>query len=67
MSLAKILSLNSISVLIKMVSLLIVNKMIAVFVGPSGYAAIAQLQNIISMIQASATAESWAMCGEVYR
>jgi PST family polysaccharide transporter len=47
MKLLKIFSLNSIAVVIKIICLIVVNKMIAIYVGPSGFAAISQLQNII--------------------
>ena len=56
MSLLKVLSLNSISVLIKMICLLVLNKVIAVNVGASGYATIGQFQNIIAIVITIASA-----------
>jgi PST family polysaccharide transporter len=56
MKLIKAFTLNSIAVLIKMICLVIINKFIAIFVGPSGYAAIGQLQNIISAVLSFSTA-----------
>ncbi|PMV17881.1 MULTISPECIES: O-antigen translocase [unclassified Pseudomonas] len=42
--------LNSIAVAIKMLTLLGVNKVLAIYVGPGGYAALGQFQNAIQMI-----------------
>jgi PST family polysaccharide transporter len=42
--------LNAIAVIIKMLTLLGVNKILAVYVGPAGYAALGQFQNAIQMI-----------------
>lgn len=44
--------LNGIAVVVKMISLLVLNKVLALYVGPSGYAAIGQFQNAIQMIMA---------------
>ncbi len=50
MNLLKTSVLNGVAVLIKTVTLFILNKILAVYVGPSGYAAIGQFQNFIQMI-----------------
>ncbi len=50
MNLIKTSLLNSISVVIKILALLGINKLLAIYVGPAGYAAIGQLQNVIQMI-----------------
>lgn len=50
MTLIKTSLLNAIAVIIKMLTLLGLNKILAVYVGPAGYAAIGQLQNAIQMI-----------------
>ena len=50
MTLIKTSLLNAIAVVIKMLTLLGLNKILAVYVGPAGYAAIGQLQNAIQMI-----------------
>jgi PST family polysaccharide transporter len=42
--------LNAIAVIIKMLTLLGINKVLAVYVGPGGYAAIGQFQNAVQMI-----------------
>lgn len=42
--------LNGIAVVVKMLTLLGINKVLAVYVGPSGYAAIGQFQNAVQMI-----------------
>jgi len=42
--------LNAIAVVIKMLTLLGINKILAVYVGPAGYAAIGQFQNAMQMI-----------------
>lgn len=52
MNLLKTSVLNGIAVLIKTVTLFLLNKILAVYVGPSGYAAIGQFQNFIQMITA---------------
>ena len=41
---------NGISVVVKMFTLLGINKILALYVGPSGYAALGQLQNALTMI-----------------
>lgn len=41
--------LNGIAVLIKMATMFVLNKILAVYVGPSGYAAIGQFQNFIQV------------------
>lgn len=50
MSLVKTSLLNAIAVVVKMLTLLSLNKILAVYVGPSGYAALGQFQNAIQMI-----------------
>lgn len=50
MTLIKTSLLNGIAVVIKMLTLLGINKVLAVYVGPAGYAAIGQLQNAMQMI-----------------
>jgi len=42
--------LNAIAVVIKMLTLLGINKILAIYVGPAGYAAIGQFQNAVQMI-----------------
>lgn len=44
--------LNGVAVLIKTATLFLLNKVLAVYVGPAGYAAIGQFQNFIQMITA---------------
>lgn len=50
MNLLKTSALNGVAVLIKTVTMFILNKILAVYVGPAGYAAIGQFQNFIQMI-----------------
>lgn len=50
MGLFKTSILNGIAVFIKMVTMFILNKILAIYVGPSGYAIIGQFQNFIQMI-----------------
>ncbi len=50
MNLIKTSLLNGIAVAIKMITLLGLNKVLAVYVGPSGYAAVGQFQNAIQML-----------------
>lgn len=50
MTLIKTSLLNAIAVVIKMLTLLGINKVLAIYVGPSGYAAIGQFQNAVQMI-----------------
>ena len=50
MTLIKTSLLNGIAVVIKMLTLLGINKVLAVYVGPAGYAALGQFQNAIQMI-----------------
>ncbi|VVN15879.1 Lipid III flippase [Pseudomonas fluorescens] len=50
MTLIKTSLLNGIAVIIKMLTLLGINKILAIYVGPSGYAAIGQFQNAVQMI-----------------
>src|SRR5690554_5248675 len=50
MTLIKTSLLNGIAVVIKMLTLLGLNKILAIYVGPSGYAALGQFQNATQMI-----------------
>lgn len=50
MTLIKTSLLNGIAVIIKMLTLLGINKILAIYVGPSGYAALGQFQNAVQMI-----------------
>lgn len=50
MNLVKTSLLNGIAVVIKMLTLLGINKILAIYVGPVGYAALGQFQNAIQMI-----------------
>lgn len=50
MTLIKTSLLNGIAVLVKMLTLLGINKILAIYVGPVGYAALGQFQNAIQMI-----------------
>lgn len=50
MTLIKTSLLNGIAVAIKMLTLLGINKILAIYVGPAGYAALGQFQNAVQMI-----------------
>ncbi|SDB07175.1 polysaccharide transporter, PST family [Pseudomonas sp. NFACC23-1] len=50
MTLIKTSLLNGIAVIIKMLTLLGINKILAIYVGPIGYAALGQFQNAVQMI-----------------
>ncbi len=50
MTLIKTSLLNAIAVAIKMLTLLGINKVLAIYVGPAGYAALGQFQNAIQMV-----------------
>jgi PST family polysaccharide transporter len=50
MSLVKTSLLNGIAVAIKLTSALILNKVLAIYVGPAGYAIIGQFQNAVSVL-----------------
>lgn len=50
MTLARTSLLNGIAVAIKMLTLLGINKILAVYVGPAGYAALGQFQNAVQMV-----------------
>ena len=50
MNLLKTSVLNGVAVLIKTATLFILNKILAIYVGPAGYAAIGQFQNFIQMV-----------------
>lgn len=50
MTLVRTSLLNGIAVAIKMLTLLGLNKVLAIYVGPSGYAALGQFQNAVQMI-----------------
>ncbi|MDD0975540.1 O-antigen translocase [Pseudomonas fontis] len=56
MNLIKTSVLNAIAVLVKMLTLLGINKVLAIYVGPSGYAALGQFQNAVQMITTFASA-----------
>ncbi|MFW1811946.1 O-antigen translocase [Acinetobacter ursingii] len=50
MNLLKTSVLNGVAVLIKTATLFVLNKILAVYVGPAGYAAIGQFQNFVQMV-----------------
>ena len=50
MNLLKTSVLNGIASLIKIAAMFVLNKILAVYVGPAGYAAISQFQNFIQMV-----------------
>ncbi|PMZ93584.1 MULTISPECIES: O-antigen translocase [unclassified Pseudomonas] len=50
MTLIKTSLLNGISVIVRMLTLLGLNKILAIYVGPSGYAVLGQFQNAVQMI-----------------
>ena len=50
MNLVRTSLLNGIAVVIKMLTLLGINKILAIYVGPAGYAALGQFQNAVQMI-----------------
>jgi len=50
MRLIKTTTLNGVAVTIKMLTMLAINKMLAIYVGPTGYAAVGQLQNAVQML-----------------
>ncbi|MFP8843622.1 O-antigen translocase [Shewanella baltica] len=50
MTLIKTSLLNAIAVIIKLITLLGLNKLLAIYVGPTGYVALGQFQNAIQMI-----------------
>jgi len=50
MALIRTSLLNSIAVSVKVVCALLLNKILAVYVGPSGYAIIGQFQNVVSVL-----------------
>ncbi len=50
MSLVKTSMLNGIAVVVKVASALVLNKILAVYVGPAGYAIIGQFQNAVSIV-----------------
>lgn len=50
MNLLKTSVLNGVAVLIKTATMFVLNKILAVYVGPAGYAAIGQFQNFIQMV-----------------
>jgi PST family polysaccharide transporter len=55
MTLLRTSFLNGIAVIIKMLTLLGINKMLAIYVGPSGYAALGQFQNAVQMVTTFST------------
>lgn len=50
MTLIKTSLLNAVAVLIRMLTLLGINKILAIYVGPAGYAALGQFQNAVQII-----------------
>jgi PST family polysaccharide transporter len=50
MNLLKTSLINAIAVVLKILTMLGINKVLAIYVGPTGYALIGQLQNAVSMI-----------------
>ena len=50
MSLVKTSLLNGLAVLTKLATSLVLNKVLAVYVGPAGYAVIGQFQNLVAMV-----------------
>ncbi|MPW44394.1 O-antigen translocase [Acinetobacter guerrae] len=50
MNLLKTSVLNGVAVLIKTATLFVLNKILALYVGPAGYAAIGQFQNFVQMV-----------------
>ena len=50
MTLVKTSLLNGVAVAVKVASALVLNKVLAVYVGPAGYAIIGQFQNAVSII-----------------
>ncbi|MFT0695706.1 O-antigen translocase [Acinetobacter bereziniae] len=50
MNLLKTSALNGVAVLIKTATMFVLNKILAVYVGPAGYAVIGQFQNFIQMV-----------------
>ena len=55
MGLLRVSALNAVAVATRMATALILNKVLAVFVGPAGYAVIGQFQNIVALAGAFAT------------
>lgn len=55
MTLIKTSLLNGIAVLIKLLTFLGINKILAIYVGPAGYAALGQFQNAVQMIATFST------------
>lgn len=55
MTLIKTSLLNGISVLVRVLTLLGLNKILAIYVGPAGYAVLGQFQNAVQMITAFAS------------
>ncbi|MDW7749114.1 O-antigen translocase [Halomonas sp.] len=55
MTLIKTSLLNGVAVIIKMLTMLSINKILAIYVGPSGYAAIGNFQNAVQMSTALAS------------
>lgn len=55
MTLIKTSLLNAIAVVIKMLTMLGLNKILAIYVGPAGYAAIGNFQNAVQMVTAFAS------------
>ena len=49
MTLIKTSLLNGLAVIVRMLAMLGINKMLAVYVGPTGYAALGQFQNVVTL------------------
>lgn len=55
MQIIRVSALNAVAVSTRMVTALVLNKLLATFVGPSGYAVIGQFQNIVALAGAFAS------------
>lgn len=55
MTLVRTSLLNAIAVAIRLLTLLGINKLLAIYVGPTGYAALGQFQNVVQMITTAAS------------
>lgn len=56
MTLIRTSLLNAIAVAMRIISMLVLNKILAVYIGPAGYAVVGQLQNIITTLTTVASA-----------
>ena len=55
MTLVRTSLLNAIAVVVRLLTLLGINKLLALYVGPTGYAALGQFQNVVQMITTAAS------------